>query len=99
MQCLFSARIVKENNMADLIKAYPIAHYGFPARGAGLVAAALFISIAGCSKPVEKAEEIRPVRAMVVATENTAIVAEYSGEVRARVESRLGFRVGGKIIT
>ena len=26
------------------------------------------------------------------------MVAEFAGEVRARVESRLGFRVGGKII-
>nr|WP_202416666.1 efflux RND transporter periplasmic adaptor subunit [Duganella qianjiadongensis] len=54
--------------------------------------------LAGCSKPVEKTEEIRPVRAMVLATSDVAVDAEFSGEVRARVESRLGFRVGGKIV-
>ncbi|MGE5622251.1 MAG: biotin/lipoyl-binding protein, partial [Bacillota bacterium] len=54
--------------------------------------------LAACSKPVEKAEEIRPVRAIKLAADNVDVVAEFSGEVRARVESRLGFRVGGKII-
>jgi multidrug efflux system membrane fusion protein len=54
--------------------------------------------LAACSKPVEKAEDIRPVRAIQVAADNADVVAEFSGDVRARVESRLGFRVGGKII-
>jgi RND family efflux transporter MFP subunit len=51
-----------------------------------------------CSKPVEKAEDIRPVRAMLLTSDKVDVVAEFSGEVRARVESRLGFRVGGKIV-
>ncbi|WP_374361334.1 efflux RND transporter periplasmic adaptor subunit [Pseudoduganella danionis] len=54
--------------------------------------------LAGCSKPAEKTEEVRPVRAMVLAADDVAVDAEFSGEVRARVESRLGFRVGGKIV-
>lgn len=54
--------------------------------------------LAGCSKPVEKAEEIRPVRAVRFAADNVDVAAEFPGDVRARVESRLGFRVGGKII-
>ncbi|MYN45709.1 efflux RND transporter periplasmic adaptor subunit [Pseudoduganella sp. FT93W] len=54
--------------------------------------------LAGCSKPVEKTEEVRPVRAVVLAASDVAVDAEFSGEVRARVESRLGFRVGGKIV-
>lgn len=53
---------------------------------------------AGCSKPVEKVEEIRPVRAVRLTADNVDVVAEFSGDVRARVESRLGFRVGGKIV-
>lgn len=64
---------------------------------ASVVVSSLFL-IAACSKPVEKAEDIRPVRAIKVASENAEIAAEFSGDVRARVESRLGFRVGGKII-
>ncbi|WP_334188986.1 efflux RND transporter periplasmic adaptor subunit, partial [Noviherbaspirillum sp.] len=54
--------------------------------------------LAGCSKPVEKVEEIRPVRAVKLVSGNVDIKTELPGEVRARVESRLGFRVGGKIV-
>jgi multidrug efflux system membrane fusion protein len=35
---------------------------------------------------------------MTLTNENSDVIAEYPGEVRARVESRLGFRVGGKIV-
>ncbi|HEU4852524.1 MAG TPA: efflux RND transporter periplasmic adaptor subunit [Telluria sp.] len=59
-----------------------------------LVAAAL---LAACSKQAPKTEDIRPVRAIQVASGDIANASEFSGEVRARVESRLGFRVGGKI--
>lgn len=62
-----------------------------------VVAATLLLT--ACSKPEEKTEEIRPVRAIVVQSTDIDINAEFSGEVRSRVESRLGFRVGGKIVT
>ncbi|MES2159657.1 MAG: efflux RND transporter periplasmic adaptor subunit [Pseudomonadota bacterium] len=62
----------------------------------GVVAAAV---LAACSKPAEKTEDIRPVRAIVLASSDVDVNAEFSGEVRARVESRLAFRVGGKIVT
>lgn len=58
---------------------------------------ALLTVISGCSKPVPKVEEIRPVRAIKLGAQQAEVVAEFSGDVRARVESRLGFRVGGKI--
>jgi RND family efflux transporter MFP subunit len=54
--------------------------------------------LAGCSKQAERAEEIRPVRAVKLAAGEVDAVAEFPGEVRPRIESRLGFRVGGKII-
>lgn len=64
------------------------------------VSAALAAAIlAACSKPVAKVEDIRPVRALVLAADSVETAAEFSGEVRPRIESRLGFRVGGKIIT
>jgi multidrug efflux system membrane fusion protein len=66
----------------------------FPLTILVLAAAAL----AACSKPAEKSPDIRPVRAIVLAASDVAIDAEFAGEVRARVESRLGFRVGGKIV-
>jgi membrane fusion protein, multidrug efflux system len=65
--------------------------------------ASLFIAIASlmglvaCSKPAPVAEPVRAVRVVQVATSGLQAAHEYSGEVRARVESRLGFRVAGKI--
>ncbi|MFZ6641580.1 efflux RND transporter periplasmic adaptor subunit [Undibacterium sp. TC4M20W] len=51
-----------------------------------------------CSKPAEKTEDIRPVRTITLASSNIDINAELTGEVRPRIESRLGFRVPGKIV-
>ena len=62
---------------------------------AGLLSAAL---LTACSKPAEKTEDIRPVRVMLANLEGSNISSEYSGEIRSRVESKLGFRVPGKII-
>lgn len=56
------------------------------------------VFLGGCSKQIEKVEEIRPVRAIRLVADKVNVVAEFSGEVRPRFESRLGFRVGGKII-
>jgi multidrug efflux system membrane fusion protein len=56
------------------------------------------VLIAGCTKKVEKTEDIRPVRAIQAKLEGSEVLTEFSGEVRARVESRLGFRVPGKIV-
>ncbi len=54
--------------------------------------------LVACSRPAPPEEPVRAVKVMTV--EGSTILArhEYAGEVRARVESRLGFRVGGKII-
>ncbi|MGO4377854.1 efflux RND transporter periplasmic adaptor subunit [Pseudoduganella sp. RAF19] len=63
------------------------------------MALAATLLLAACSKPAEKTEEIRPVRVMTVQSSDIDVNAEFSGEVRPRVESRLGFRVGGKIVS
>ncbi|MDQ1922003.1 efflux RND transporter periplasmic adaptor subunit [Massilia pseudoviolaceinigra] len=62
-----------------------------------LSAAVMAALLSACSKPAEKTEDIRPVRAVVLTSSSVGVNAEFAGEVRARVESRLGFRVGGKI--
>lgn len=60
-----------------------------------LLAAALLLT--ACGKSPDTTEIIRPVR-LATLTENQALPQLIlSGEVRARVESRLGFRVPGKI--
>lgn len=59
----------------------------------------LAITVLGaCSKPPAKTEDIRPVRVMQVNADKADVLAEFPGEVRPRIESRLGFRVGGKIV-
>ncbi len=69
----------------------------FPAvSGAFLLGGALLL--AGCGKEQSKAPEVRPVRTMTVISEQAAGTVEFSGDVRPRIESRLGFRVPGKII-
>jgi len=66
--------------------------------GTGIATLAILGILGACSKPAEKTEDIRPVRVIQLAADNVGVVAEFSGEVRARVESRLGFRVAGKIV-
>ncbi|MES2126705.1 MAG: efflux RND transporter periplasmic adaptor subunit [Pseudomonadota bacterium] len=68
-----------------------------PVSLASLLAASALVLLSACSKPAEKAEDIRPVRAVLLTENSVDVNAEFSGEVRPRVESRLGFRVGGKI--
>jgi RND family efflux transporter MFP subunit len=60
-----------------------------------MVAAAL---VAGCgAKAHEQHEDVRPVRSMVVGETSGSVGASYPGDVRARHESRLGFRNGGRV--
>lgn len=63
-----------------------------------LATVCLAAALAGCSRPAPVAEEIRPVRAIVVKAQSVDVMAEFPGEVRARIETRPGFRVPGKII-
>lgn len=63
---------------------------------AATLAAALLL--AACSKPAPPPEPVRAVRIMTVGVGDIASSPEFAGEVRARVESRLGFRVAGKLL-
>ena len=56
------------------------------------------VLLAGCSKPAPTEEPVRAVKVMTVGANAFSSGYEFAGEVRARIESRLGFRVGGKII-
>jgi RND family efflux transporter MFP subunit len=55
--------------------------------------------LAACSRTEPAPEPVRAVRTLLVVAESAGGVAEYAGEVRPRTESRLGFRVGGKIVS
>jgi membrane fusion protein, multidrug efflux system len=54
--------------------------------------------LAGCSKPEPVQEPVRAVKVVTVNSTKLESGAEFSGEVRARIESRFGFRVGGKLM-
>ena len=54
--------------------------------------------LAACSKPAPPTEPIRAVKVMTVGINSFASGYEFAGEVKAKDESRLSFRVGGKII-
>jgi multidrug efflux system membrane fusion protein len=60
------------------------------------VAAAMLL--AACAKNEPLPEPIRAVRTMTVSNDAAGGVQEYAAEVKARTESRLGFRVGGKLV-
>jgi len=60
-----------------------------------LLAAAV---LAACSKPAPPPEAVRAVRTQVVSADSAGGVHEYAAEVRARTESRLSFRVAGKLV-
>jgi RND family efflux transporter MFP subunit len=52
---------------------------------------------AGCHSSDKKPEDIRPVRSLAVGETAGSVGASYSGEIRARYESKLGFRTSGKV--
>ncbi len=62
------------------------------------IALGVLLATSGCSKPAPAPEPVRSVKVVKVAASSMEASTEYSGEVRARVESRLGFRVAGKLI-
>jgi len=61
------------------------------------VAAVSTAWLAGCSRPAPAEEPVRSVKVLTVGAGNLQSALEFSGDVRPRIESRLGFRVAGKL--
>ncbi len=55
------------------------------------------LALVACGKEPAAAEPVRAVRTLTVGQLAGAVTRDYAAEVHARVESRLAFRVGGKI--
>jgi membrane fusion protein, multidrug efflux system len=71
----------------------------FAIKKIAVIGALLSLSLlAACSKPAPAPEPVRSVKVITAGASGLQGGYEYSGEVRARVESRLGFRVAGKIV-
>lgn len=62
-----------------------------------VLSVALILMLAGCSRQSAPPEPERAVRTLRVTQESSGPVLEYAAELRARTESRLAFRVGGKL--
>ena len=67
-------------------------------RVSALLAAGVAAALAGCSRPPPAEEPVRAVKVQAASVGTFDSAPEFSAEVRARVESQLGFRVAGKII-
>ena len=63
------------------------------------IALVLLLVAAGCGDAAPKTAEVRPVRTVVVDPKSIDDDRQAVGEVRARYESDIGFRVGGKLIS
>ncbi|MES2918211.1 MAG: efflux RND transporter periplasmic adaptor subunit [Pseudomonadota bacterium] len=64
-----------------------------------LVLSGSVLVLAGCSRQEPPPPPERPVKLVTVGVGTVAASAELAGEVRARIESNLGFRVAGKLIS
>ncbi|MBB4843533.1 RND family efflux transporter MFP subunit [Paucibacter oligotrophus] len=58
----------------------------------------LLALLSACGKPDSLPEPERAVRTLVLQADSAGMSYEYAAEIRARSESRLSFRVGGKIL-
>jgi multidrug efflux system membrane fusion protein len=69
------------------------------ARGWSWLALLLPVVLAGCGSEAKVEQEVvRPVKAIVVGEAARERTLTYSGVVRPRIESAMGFRVAGKIV-
>jgi RND family efflux transporter MFP subunit len=59
--------------------------------------ALLLGALAACKPSVDPTDDERPVRVMVLTARSTTARAEFSGEVRPRIETRAGFQVPGRV--
>ena len=64
---------------------------------AAIVPLAAALGLCACSRPAPVEEPVRAVKVVTVGVQSMQSGSEFAGEIRARVESRLGFRVSGKI--
>jgi multidrug efflux system membrane fusion protein len=62
------------------------------------VLAAVLLTGSGCTREQERPEEVRPVNVVKVLPSEAGTQTSYTGDVRPRYETALGFRVAGKIV-
>ena len=63
------------------------------------IAVVIALTMTACGKGPAPQEPVRAVKVMTVGESSGTTDLEFSGEVRARIESNLGFRVAGKLLS
>jgi multidrug efflux system membrane fusion protein len=66
---------------------------------AALSLIAIPLALAGCGQPAEPVDATRPVTVVKVQANGDQTEISYTGDVRARYETALGFRVAGKLVS
>ena len=64
-----------------------------------VVSIACLLQLAACQRVEPLPEPLRAVKVVTVGAVDSDLGLEFSGEIRARVESGLGFRVAGKLLS
>jgi membrane fusion protein, multidrug efflux system len=65
---------------------------------ASMAVGAGVLAMVACSRQAPVEEPVRSVKLLTVGTTDLNAQAEYAADIRARIESRLGFRVAGKLV-
>lgn len=63
-----------------------------------ILVAAVALAVAGCKQETPQPEPIRPVKTLRIAPQAAPAALTLAGEVRARFDAPLAFRVGGKVV-
>ena len=63
-----------------------------------LTACVFIFCLSACHKAEPQQDPVRAVKVTTVGSSESSMGLEFSGEIRARVESGLAFRVPGKLI-
>lgn len=94
---LLTARSLKEF-LTGLTLLQPLSMMSLKLHSGVLAVIASAFLLLACSKPAPSEEPVRAVKVITVGADAIQFGSEFAGEVRARVESRVGFRVSGKIV-
>ncbi len=70
-----------------------------PLSWAGLLLVGSVVLLTACSRPAPVSEPVRAVKVVTVGADTLDPSATFAADIRARIESRLGFRVAGKIVS
>ena len=77
-------------SIASVARSFPVAAVVVAALASGI--------LVGCSKPPAAEDPVRAVKVQTVGASAYGTAPEFSAEVRARIETPMGFRVAGKIL-